>query len=165
VSQEIRTLAARVEEFSDGCPSTSLIVFEGKSGNVFLIPAIEDLDHFGAEAARGAGGVNRSVASADNDDAAAHGEIAARFVALDEIERADDGGVFFAGNAELVHRTEANAYKNKVVFVFELGEFPCGDFLAEAEVDTELADHFNFAEAVSGTEFVFGHAVGIQATG
>ena len=73
--------------------------------------------------------------------------------------------MFFAGDAEFVHSAQTYAEEDGVVFTFEFGEGCSGDFLAEAEVHAERSDHFDFAEAVGGTEFVFGDAVSVEAAG
>src|SRR6516162_2208316 len=95
-----------------------LLVFEGKSGHVLSVTAVDDPYGFGAQAAGCPSGVDGGVARSDDHDAAAHGEHTAGFVALDEFEGVDDGGMIFAGNAEPVHGPETDAQENGLVMVF-----------------------------------------------
>ena len=142
-----------------------LVVFESEGGHVLLIAAVKDFHGLSAEAASGAGGVNRGIACADDHGGAAHVEIVARFVTRDELESVNDGRMIFVGDAQFVYGAEADAEEDGVEFLFELNQL-CGvDFFAEAEFHAEGVDHFDFTEAVGGAQFVFGDAVGVKTTG
>ncbi len=92
-------------------------------------------------------------------------EIGQGLVAFDEAEGVDDAGEMVAGEAEAFHGAEADADEDEVEFALQLVEGDVGADFGLAELDAHRADHFDFAEAVGGAQFVLGDAVGIESAG
>ena len=142
-----------------------VIVFELEGGHFVFTAAVEEVDVFRAQAKGGVGGVDGGVASADDDDGAAGSKVGQGLVAFDEAEGVDDAGEMVAGEAEAFHGAEADADEDEVEVALELIEGDSGADFGLAELDAHRADHVDFAEAVGGTQFVLGDAVGVESAG
>ena len=142
-----------------------VIVLEGEGGHFLFAAAVEEVHVLGAEAHGGVGGIDGGVAAADHDDAAAGLKIGLRLVALDEAQGVDDAGELVAGNAEALHGAEADADEDEVELALQLIERDGAADFGLAELHAHGAHHFHFAQAVGGTQFVLGDAVGVEAAG
>src|SRR5215472_5791218 len=100
----------------------SLVVFEAERRHLLLTTPTKNLHRLGAEATGGAGCIDCRVARPDDDNAVPDGEVSTGFITLDELQGIYDRRIVFAGDTKFVHRSEAHAEKNKVVFLFERGE-------------------------------------------
>ena len=142
-----------------------VIVLELEGGHFGFAAAVDEVDIFRSQAKGGVGGVDGGVAAADDDDGAAGSKVGQGLVAFDEAEGVDDAGEVVAGEAEAFHGAEADADEDEVEFALQLIEGDVGADFGLAELDAHRADHFDFAEAVGGTQFVLGDAVGVESAG
>src|SRR5215469_1522091 len=151
---------AKIDAFIAG-----LVVFEAERRHILLATPTKNLHHLGTEATGGARCIDRRVARPDDDNAAPDGDVSTGFIPCDELQGVHDRRIVFAGDTKFVHRPEAHAKKNKVVFKFERGKGIDANALAEAELDAEVSDHFDFAETVPGAELVLSYTVCVEAAG
>src|SRR5271170_5619263 len=85
-----------------------MFVFMAERRNVPLFAAIQNMHFIGAQALGRVGGVDRGVPRSNHDHLAAYRDGLAGLVTGDELQSIDDFGMFFTGNAQLVHRAQPN---------------------------------------------------------
>ncbi len=142
-----------------------VLVFEVEGGHLLGAAAIDHRDGFCAEPDGGVGSVDRGVARADDGDVAGDLRDCAALVIRDERERVGHPGELFAGDAEAMDGAEAYAEEDRVVLGFEAVEHGGVNDGVEVELDAELGDAVDLAQAGGGGELVLGDAVGIEAAG
>ena len=97
------------------------LIFVGEGGHFRFAAAVDQIDGFGAEAARGGDHVDGGVPRADAGDAAADFDFVKRlnFCLLDEFDRAANAVQIFAGKREVPCFAEADADEDGVELLFE----------------------------------------------
>src|ERR1039458_5616143 len=142
-----------------------VFVLEVEGRNVVLTASIEQVDGLRAKTAGGVRGVDGGVSSADHDHRSAHLANVACLVGGDQLECVHHTVRVLAGNAEPLHRAEAEAEEDEVKLRFESYQFGgCPNAHSKAELNAKATDHLPLAHAVCGAQFIFGHAVGVQTS-
>ena len=142
-----------------------VLVLKGKGRHLLLAAAIDDVHIAGAQPDRSNGGVDGGVSRSDDDHARRHARELPGLVAGDQIEGVGHARQLFAGDAKLVDCAQPNAQEDGIVVALEVRQHLGVDHGLEVKLHSELGEHFDFAQAFDQGQFVFGDAVGVQASG